>query len=204
MVNRNSTHELILEPERTAIGADLRLSSTGRSHYRGAEVGVRYVHASNAELNVTYARSAAAGDLNAFTTYFDAVLWPIVGENMYTRASTDVPHRLTARGRLLPTDRWLLLGIFDWRTGQPYSVVDDALDFVGIRNSERFPTYQRLEVGIERRFKIGKFRRGLASVCGTPSMRFCRTTFRPTRARRPLALSTILNTAVPDSVRFER
>jgi hypothetical protein len=158
VVNRNSSHELILEPVRTAAGAELQLSSTGRSHYRGAEVGLRYVHASNAELNVTYGRSTAAGDLNAFTNYFDAVLWPVVGQNMYTRASTDVPHRLTARGRLLPTDRWLLLGIFDWRTGQPYSVVDDALDFVGMRNGERFPTYQRLEVGIERRFKIARFR----------------------------------------------
>ena len=93
VVNRNSSHELILEPVRTATGAELQLSSTGRSHYRGAEVGLRYVHASNAELNVTYGRSVAEGDLNAFTNFFDAVLWPVVGQNMYTRASTDVAER---------------------------------------------------------------------------------------------------------------
>jgi hypothetical protein len=158
VLDRNSSHELILDPVRTPTDAELLLSSTGRSHYRGAEVGLRYLHASNAELNVTYARSAASGDLNAFANYFDAVLSPVVGENMYARAPTDVPHRLTARGRLLPTDRWLLVGIFDWRTGLPYSVVDESLDFVGIRDSERFPVFVRLEVGVERRFNVGKFR----------------------------------------------
>ena len=35
-----------------------------------------------------------------FTTFFDAVLWPVVGENGYGPASTDVPHRLLARGRV--------------------------------------------------------------------------------------------------------
>jgi hypothetical protein len=62
-----------------------------------------------------------------------------------------------ARGSLMPTPRWLLLGIFDWRTGLPYSVVNDTLDFVGARNDRRFPTFLRLEVGLEHRFKILKF-----------------------------------------------
>ena len=58
----------------------------------------------------------------------------------------------------MPTDRWLLLGLFDWRSGLPYSIVNETLDYVGPRNSLRFPTYLRLEVGIERRMKILKFR----------------------------------------------
>jgi hypothetical protein len=157
-VNRNGSHELILEPVRTAAGGELRLSSTGRSRYRGAEVGLRFAHSPTAELNVTYMRSFASGDLNAFTNYFDALIWPVIGDNQYARASADVPHRVTARGRLMPTDRWLLLGIFDWRTGLPYSVVNESLDFIGLRNSERFPTFLRLEVGLERRFNVGKFR----------------------------------------------
>jgi len=57
----------------------------------------------------------------------------------------------------MPTPRWLLLGIFDWRTGLPYSTVNETLDFVGPRNASRFPTYLRLETGIERRVKILKF-----------------------------------------------
>ena len=54
----------------------------------------------------------------------------------------------------MPTPTWLLLGVFDWRSGLPYSRVNEALDFVGPRNDARFPTYARLELGIEHRFKI--------------------------------------------------
>ena len=52
--------------------------------------------------------------------------------------------------------RWLLLGIADWRSGLPYSAVNETLDFVGPRNQLRFPTYARLELGVEHRFKIFK------------------------------------------------
>jgi hypothetical protein len=105
-------------------------------------------------VNVTYARSSARGDLNALTNYFDTILQPIIGANAYAPTSTDVPNRLFARGRYMPTPRWLFLGIFDWRSGLPYSAVDEMLDFVGPRDGLRFPMYRRLESGIEHRFKI--------------------------------------------------
>jgi hypothetical protein len=156
-VDRRGTHELVLDPLQDGATGELRLSSTGRSSYRGAEAGVHYTHGPMADLNVTYARSFARGDLNTFSNYYDTMLAPVVGVNAYAPASADVPHRLMARGRLMPTPRWLLLGIFDWRTGLPYSTVNETLDFVGPRNTLRFPTYLRLEAGIERRFKILKF-----------------------------------------------
>jgi hypothetical protein len=91
------------------------------------------------------------------TNYFDAVMSPVVGQNEYAPANVDVPNRLFVRGRYMPTDRWLVLGLFDWRSGMPYSNVNEYLDFVGPRNSMRLPTYVRLETGLERRFKILKF-----------------------------------------------
>jgi len=142
--------------EATALQA-MTLASNGHSQYRGAEVGVRAAYGQRGDLNVSYARASARADLNSLTTYFDAVRVPVIGENQYAAANADVPNRLFARGRLMPTDRWLLLGIFDWRTGLPYSVVNAPLDFVGPRNSLRFPTYERLEVGVERRFTVLKF-----------------------------------------------
>ena len=133
------------------------LSSTGRSSYRDVDVGVKFTHGTSADLNVSYARSMARGDLNTLTNFFGAVMWPVIGANAYAPAASDVPNRLLARGRVNPTPRWLLLGILDWRSGLPYSVTNDTLDFVGARNSQRFPTYLRLEVGIERRLKVLKF-----------------------------------------------
>jgi hypothetical protein len=58
----------------------------------------------------------------------------------------------------MPSPKWLVLGIFDWHTGVPYSIVNESLDFVGSRNEARFPVYCRLELGVERRLKIFRFR----------------------------------------------
>jgi hypothetical protein len=157
-IDRRGRHELVVAPVQTATAAgQLQLSSNGRSSYREADVGVNFIHGSTADLHVSYARSTARSDLNALSNYFDAILSPVVGDNAYAPAYTDVPHRLLARGRVMPTSRWLMLGVFDWRSGLPYSAVNEALDFVGPLNSLRFPTYVRLEAGIERRFKILKF-----------------------------------------------
>ena len=154
IVNRQGRHELILDPALTATGGELVLSSTGRSSYREAEFGVHFTHGPGFDINVSYARSAARGDLNALTNFFDTVLWPVVGANAYAPLAADAPNRLLARGRAMPNPRWLLIGIADWRSGLPYSTVDDALDFVGPRNQLRFPAYARLELGVEHRFKI--------------------------------------------------
>jgi len=96
--------------------------------------------------------------LNAFASFFDNVLAPVVGQNGYGPARADVPHRFLARGRATPLRNWLLVGVLDWRSGLPYSVVDEWLDYVSPRNNRRFPTYVRVDAGIEHRFKIGKFR----------------------------------------------
>ena len=57
----------------------------------------------------------------------------------------------------MPTTRWLLLGTLDWRSGLPYSIVNEALEFVGSRNAQRFPTYHRLDVAFERRVAIARW-----------------------------------------------
>ena len=68
------------------------------------------------------------------------------------------PHRFLARGRARPFEDWLVVGTLDWRSGVPYSVVDESLDFVGARNGRRFPTYVRVDAGLEHQFTIRKAR----------------------------------------------
>jgi len=155
VIDRSGDNELIVEPVRNGATGTLLLSSAGRSRYREAEVGIRFTHGPAAEVNASYVHSAARGDLNSLTNYYDAVMWPIVGQNAYAPLYGDVPHRLLARGRVMPTATWLLLGILDWRSGMPWSAMNEYLDFVGPRNETyRFPTYLRTEIGLEHRFKI--------------------------------------------------
>ena len=153
-LNRRNTHELIVNPISAATGGGLLLSSDGSSIYRDAEIGLHYTHDSLLDLNATYVRSIGRGDLNSFMNYFSTVMTPIVGANQYAPTPSDLPHRLFVRGRLMPTPRWLLLGVADWRTGLPYSIVNSALDFVGPRDAARFPSTFRLDLGLEHKFKV--------------------------------------------------
>jgi hypothetical protein len=54
------------------------------------------------------------------------------------------------------TAGWQLVGTADWRSGLPYSVVDEDLEFVGQRNELRFPTYFRVDAGFERRLTLAR------------------------------------------------
>jgi len=157
VIDRAGDHELVVDPVRTPGVGALTLSSTGRSRYREEEIGVHFTHGPAADVNASYVHSTARGDLNALTNYYDAVMWPVIGENAYAPLYGDVPHRLLVRGRVMPTPRWLLLGTLDWRTGMPWSPVNEYLDFVGPRNELfRFPAYARTELGIEHRFRLFK------------------------------------------------
>jgi hypothetical protein len=157
ILDRQGSHELVLDSEQSGTLGALRLGSDGRSQYRDLEVGFHFSHTSRADLTASYSHALAEGDLNAFAAFYDTMLWPIVTPNAYGPLATDVPHRFLARGRLLPTSTWLIIGVADWRTGLPYSLVNAALDFVGPRNQQRMPNYLKLDLGIEHRFRIFKF-----------------------------------------------
>ncbi len=156
-LDRRGSNELVVDPEQAGAVGRMVLASTGRSRYRDLEFGAHYSHAQRMDVNATYVRSVARANLNAFSNYYGTVLWPILGTDAYAATNTDVPHRLLVRSRAMPTDRWLLLSIVDWRSGFPYSTVDAALDYVGPRNAFRFPSVFRLEVGVERRVHMAKW-----------------------------------------------
>ncbi len=158
VLDRRGSHELLLEPVTSATGGALRLSSDGESRYKDFEVGIHVSHTTRVDVNATYAYARAQGDLNTFENFFDTKMWPVVAPNQYGALATDVPHRLLARGRVFPAPTWLVVAVADWHTGLPYSVVNDTLDFVGARNTERMPTFFKLDLGLEHRFTIRKIR----------------------------------------------
>lgn len=156
LLDRRGSRELILDSTRTPQSGAILLQSGGRSRYRDFEVGAHLSHTTRFDLNASYARAMAEGDLNTFGNFFDTKMWPVVAPNQYGPLPADVPHRMLARGRWLPTPTWLVVAIADWRTGLPYSIVNETLDFVGPRNTERMPNFFRLDLGLEHRFDFGK------------------------------------------------
>src|SRR5262245_39248666 len=156
VLNRQGNREPIVDPVRHEDNAALVLSSSGRSSYLQEEVNLQLTRGSGVEFNTSYVHSSAHEDLNALVDFFDVVVQPVVGANEYAPAAADAPNRLFVRGRVMPTNRWLLVGTLDWRSGLPYSLVDEMLEFVGPRNRERFPAYVRLDAGFDRRLAFGR------------------------------------------------
>ena len=156
VLDREGSHALLVDPVRTAQGGQYVMSSTGRSSYLQEEVEVHVARGARSDLNASYVHSSAREDLNSLLNFLDLVVQPVVGENAYAPAMADAPNRLLLRGRTKVTAGWQVLGTIDWRTGLPYSVVDEDLEFVGARNALRFPTYFRVDAGFERRFAIAK------------------------------------------------
>ncbi len=155
MLDRQGSHELIIDPTRTGeTTGQLLLSSVGTSSYLGGEVSVHFAAGDRADVNVSYTRSRARADLNAMSNYFDTLMWPVLGHNERAPAPTDAPNRLLARGRFMPWPKWLVIGIAEWRNGFPWSPTTDMFDYVSPRNSLRFPAYFRLEAGLERHIKV--------------------------------------------------
>ena len=158
ILDRKGSHELLLDSLRNGNLGTLLLTSNGTSQYRNAEVGFHFTHTTRADITATYARALARGDLNTFANFYDTMLWPIIESNQYGPLATDVPNRFLARGRALPSPTWLIVAVADLRTGLPYSFVNESLDFVGPRNRARLPAYFRLDLGLEHRFHVFKFR----------------------------------------------
>jgi hypothetical protein len=79
--------------------------------------------------------------------------------NNLGRLSWDAPHRLLSWGYLPAWSRnWAIAYLLDVRTGYPFSVVRDTGEIVGGVNSWRFPVNFGLNIHLERKFRLGRYR----------------------------------------------
>ena len=75
------------------------------------------------------------------------------------RQSWDAPHRLLSWGYLPAwSPSWAIAYLLDVRTGFPFSVVRDTGEVVGGVNSRRFPMNVALNVHLERKLRLGRYR----------------------------------------------
>ena len=67
----------------------------------------------------------------------------------------DAPHRMVSSG-WTPIPIWglFLSGYLEYRSGFPFSVVNEQQQLVGAPNRLRFPAYLSLNLGLEKRFQF--------------------------------------------------
>jgi hypothetical protein len=138
---RHTHKDFIIQPVISASDTGLiLLENSGRSFYREFQVVGRARLQEKRNLYLAYVRSEARGDLNDFDVYFGNLRHPVIRANEYGRQNFDTPNRLLFWGDIgLPFDV-VATPVVEWRSGFPFSAVDEDQDFDGPRNeSGRFP-----------------------------------------------------------------
>jgi hypothetical protein len=147
---RQGTREYILDPINSAtVGSILSLSNGGKSRYRDFQVTTRYTFRKHDEVNASYVRSKAIGDLNDFNAYFGNFENPIIRANERSLLPYDTPNRFVFWGNFSVKYGITVAPVLDLRNGFPLSNIDENRNFVGERNrAGRYPTFASLDMQI--------------------------------------------------------
>ncbi len=166
---RRTKRNLLVEPEIESALDPLNrtgfftLSNDGRDNYREWQVSTRYRLPASGHLTFSYVRSSSVGDLNAFDSLFGAVPFRLLRENERAPLPFDAPNRF-----LVWSEVGLPLGlravpVVEWRSGFPYSTVDELRNYVGPRDrTGRLPRYRSVDLQISKLLTfhvMGKARR---------------------------------------------
>jgi hypothetical protein len=156
-LHRNGSHSYIVDPDR-GLGV-LALASEGASKYWEIETTGRFLASEYRDLSVSYVRSHSTQDLNDYDQFFGNFRNPIIRPNEHSLSPTDVPNRVIVRGTIGLPGRWVISPLYEWRTGFPWTAVDEFQDFVGERNrTGRLPTVSTLDFTLARPLKVLKWR----------------------------------------------
>jgi hypothetical protein len=146
----------VVNPVQDVFGtaALLGLFPTGQARYHEFEATLHFQPVHNADLNLSYIWSRARGDLNTVPNIFLPLEQPIIRPNVSGILPSDAPNRVVSWGVVhLP---WSLTvsPVVDVHTGFTYSNVDVLQNYVGVPNSQRFPTFFSLDAQAYRDFHV--------------------------------------------------
>jgi len=148
---RNTSRDFVLDPN-PGLGA-LALSNRGRSFYREFQLTGRY-KMPRATINASYVRSKAFGNLNDFNQFFGNNAAPVIEPDERGRLPFDAPNRVLAWGEWNAPFKLMILPVLDVHTGFPWSEINQAREFVGPRNSERFPRFASFDLQVTRPVRL--------------------------------------------------
>ncbi|MDQ3684125.1 MAG: TonB-dependent receptor, partial [Acidobacteriota bacterium] len=171
---RQTRRDFVIDPQLNDAGnSALVLQNDGRSSYREFQATARYRLQERRNLFLAYVRSRSTGDLNDFDTYFGNARNPVLRPNERSLQPFDAPNRLLFWGDVgLPYDV-TVTPVVDWRSGFPFSLLDEDQNYVGARNrAGRFPPYFALDLQVTKGLTIP-----------IPALRVIPATFRGRKVR---------------------
>ncbi len=146
---RNTTDDLVVSPVSSGTTGALELSNGGSDSYREFQVTARYQLAHHL-LNASYVHSRAFGDLNDLNQFFGNLAQPVIQPDARGRLPFDAPNRFLFWGTFSGPLHLTLVPVYDLHTGFPYSVENELREYVGPRNTHRFPRFSSFDLQVTR------------------------------------------------------
>jgi hypothetical protein len=153
-LDSRTQHDLYVSPEFVNGENTITLFNNGRLQYRSLELTTSFKLPNSNDLSVSYIRSRARGELNDFGAYYGDYPEPIIRENQFANLPSDAPNRLLMRGNFKLPYQFTVVPLLDYHTGFPYSIVDEQQNFVGPRDSDRFPRFFSLDMAITKDVRL--------------------------------------------------
>jgi hypothetical protein len=155
-LHRHGSHAYILNPN-AGLG-ELALSSSGASKYWEVETTGRYLASEHRDLTVSYVHSKSTRDTNDYDQFYGNFRNPIIRSDENALSPTDVPNRVIVRGNIGLPAKWVFVPVYEWRTGFPWSTVNEFQDFIEPRNtSGRLPSVSTLDFTLARPWRFRKY-----------------------------------------------
>jgi hypothetical protein len=141
--------------DQSVLSGNYALTNTRRDNDYLAEIEARRTFAGGYTLFAAYTHSYA--HTNAAIDYVPTL--SMLGLQQSGPLAWDTPNRVLSWGWVpvpLPQlkKRWDFVYTLDWRTGFPFTSVDDNYQVVGAAGSQRFPNYLAFSPGLEWRFHL--------------------------------------------------
>ncbi len=156
-MDNRSVGLIVLEPDLLGVTNEIVLNGDGKSRYRHFELTSRFNWKDGQEINISYTRSRAEGNLNTFDSFLGNIPTLFVRPDLYSSLPADLPNRFLLWGSF-QTHVWKLdmQPIVEVRTGFPYAMLDAAQQYVGVpyRDSTRFPKFFSADARLSRDFKM--------------------------------------------------
>ena len=157
-VHRVTKNEPLIIPRVTNNGGGLLvLKNRGVSRYHEFQLLALYDDRRFHNWNFSYVWSKAQGSLNTSDNFLGDFPAFVVRANQYGSLPFDIPHRFLAYGEVKVPYGLTVMPAVEIRSGFPFSFVNEQLEFVGVRNLARFPTFLSLDATVLKSFTIPYF-----------------------------------------------
>ena len=141
-----STRLPLLTPEATST----RLAATGRSRTNEAEFTAKLSWYSEQTWILSYVHTYGRGEINTFDRYLGEFPEPILRNNVIGALPGIVPHRFLSWG-VFPLPYGIRFApVFEWRSGFPYTPLNEFQGYAGDPNSLRFPNFLSLDTRLSK------------------------------------------------------